>query len=168
MDSQGFYMPLKPGDEAPDFELQNQDRQPVRLSSFRGTHNVVLAFHPLAWTPVCATQMINLEQSRDRFRALHTHVLGLSTDSTATKAAWAKSLGGISFDLLSDFYPHGAVAQMYGVMAPEGFADRAVFVVDRKGRIAYARIYRMAEQPELDDVIATLEDAEARRLESEG
>src|SRR5262245_65771765 len=101
---------LPVGSIAPDFELTNHKREPVRLSSFRGRKNVVLAFHPLAFTPVCATQMQTYEKSRDRFADLDTEVLGISIDAGPSKNAWADALGGISFDLLSDFHPHGSVA----------------------------------------------------------
>ena len=155
-------MALNRGDEAPDFELENHHRQPVRLSNFRGVTNVILAFHPLAWTPVCAGELCALEANRARLADLDTQVLGISIDSSATKAAWAKSLGGFSFDLLSDFYPHGAVAEQYGVLRPEGFAERAVFVVDKTGRIAFARVYGIPEQPDLTEVMAALEALPSR------
>lgn len=84
-------------------------------------------------------------------------MLGISTDPTPSKAAWAKSLGGISFDLLSDFYPHGAVAQQYGVLRPEGFAERSIFLVDTDGRIIWARKYDIGEQPEARELLEALE-----------
>lgn len=101
--------------------------------------------------------MAAYEAEKSRFERLNAHVLGISTDPVPSKAAWAKSLGGISFDLLSDFFPHGAVAQQYGVFRPEGFADRAIFVVDLDGRIAWAKKYEPGQQPETWDLLEVME-----------
>src|SRR5688572_2489228 len=125
-------MALKPGDHAPDFELRSHRGGTVRLSNFRGKKNVVLAFHPLAFTPVCARQMSGYEAERPAFDANDTVVLGISIDAQPAKAAWAQTLGPLSFDLLSDFHPHGAVADAYGVFRPkDGISERAIFLVDR-------------------------------------
>lgn len=147
---------LPVGSLAPDFELPNQHRQPVRLSSFRG-QNVVIAFHPLAFTPVCSAQMRAYEQEYDRFRRLNAHVLSISVDSNASKKGWADALGGISYDLLADFHPKGRVATEYGVMRDDGIAGRAVFVVNRAGRIAWARQYEIPEQPDVAELLEALE-----------
>ena len=98
-------MALKPGEEAPDFELRSHRGGTVRLSDFRGKKNVVLAFHPLAFTPVCATQMSGYESNLPRLERDDAVVLGISIDPQPSKTAWAKTLGPISFDLLSDFHP---------------------------------------------------------------
>ena len=145
------------GADAPDFELENQTRQLVRLSSFRGKTNVVLAFHPFAFTPVCSLEMQSLERERPRLDALNAHVLGISTDPGPSKKAWADALGGISFDLLTDFEPKGRVATAYGVMGPGGMSDRALFVVDTHGKIAWARRYDIPEQPDREELYRALE-----------
>jgi peroxiredoxin len=148
---------LKPGDEAPDFELRSHKGGTVRLSDFRGKKNVVVAFHPLAFTPVCATQMTNYETDRPRVDQHDAVVLGISIDPQPSKAAWAKTLGPISFDLLSDFHPHGDVAKRYGVFREkEGFSERAVFVVDKQGRIAWSKTYDIPEQPKSEDYLSAL------------
>ena len=150
-------MALKVGDEAPDFELRSHRGGSVRLSEFRGRRNVVIAFHPLAFTPVCANQMSGYEADRRRFDADETVVLGISVDAQPAKAAWARTLGPISFDLLSDFHPHGDVAQKYGVFrAQDGISERAVFVVDKQGRIAWAKTYQIPEQPDNEELHAAL------------
>ena len=100
-------MALQVGSEAPDFELRSHRGGTVKLSDFRGKRQVVLAFHPLAFTPVCATQMCGYESDLGKLEAANAAVLGISVDAQPAKAAWAKSLGPISFDLLSDFHPHG-------------------------------------------------------------
>jgi peroxiredoxin len=151
-------MALKAGDEAPDFELRSHRGGSVKLSDYRGRKNVVLAFHPLAFTPVCAAQMSGYESDLARFERAGAAVLGVSIDAQPAKAAWAKSLGPISYDLLSDFHPHGDVAQKYGVFRPkEGFSERAIFLIDKGGRIAWSKVYDIPEQPKNDEVFDVLE-----------
>lgn len=150
-------MALKTGDDAPDFELRSHRGGSVRLSDFRGKKNVVLAFHPLAFTPVCATQMSSYESDLARLAERDAVVLGISIDPQPSKTAWAKSLGRISFDMLSDFHPHGEVAQKYGVFRPkEGFSERAVFIVDKRGKIAWDKTYDIPEQPENEECLIAL------------
>jgi peroxiredoxin len=150
-------MPLKPGDEAPDFELRSHRGGTVRLSDYRGKKHVVLAFHPLAFTPVCATQMSGYELDLPRLNERDAIVLGISIDPQPSKTAWAKTLGSISFDLLSDFHPHGEVAQKYGVFRQkEGFAERAIFIVDKQGKIAWVRTYEIPEQPDNEEFMNAL------------
>ena len=157
-------MPLKVGDEAPDFELRSHRGGTVRLSEFRGRKNVVLAFHPLAFTPVCANQMTGYEAERPRFEAEDAVILGISVDAQPAKAAWAKALGTIAFDLLSDFHPHGDVARKYGVFREkDGISERALFVVDRQGRIAWAKTYDIPQQPLNDELFEALRGTRARQ-----
>jgi peroxiredoxin len=151
-------MALKQGDTAPDFELRSHRGGTVKLSDFRGRKNVVVAFHPLAFTPVCANQMRAYESDLARFDSSDTVVLGVSIDAQPAKSAWAQTLAPISFDLLSDFYPHGDVARRYGVFREkDGISERAVFVVDKDGKIAWARVYAIPEQPSNADVFEALE-----------
>jgi len=82
-----------------------------------------------------------------KFAGLNAQVLGISVDSVPGLIAWAKSLGGISYPLLSDFWPHGAVAQKYGVLRKEGYTERAIFIVDRQGTIRYVDIHDIGLQP---------------------
>ena len=147
---------LSAGAVAPDFVLSSHTGKTVRLSDFRGHRMVVLAFHPLAFTPVCAEQMQTYERERPRLDQLGAHVIAVSVDAAPSKAAWAESLGGVSYDLLSDFHPHGKVAADYGVMRTDGISERAVFVIDRAGKIAWAKQYAIPEQPNLEDVVREL------------
>jgi peroxiredoxin len=152
-------MALKVGDEAPDFELRSHRGGTVKLSSFRGKKNVVLAFHPLAFTPVCANQMSGYQTDSGRFEAADAVVLGVSIDAQPAKAAWAETLGSLSYDLLSDFHPHGRVADQYGVFRPkEGFSERAVFVIDREGRIRWSKVYDIPQLPDGDELFAALDN----------
>lgn len=153
-------MSLKPGDEAPDFELRSHKGGTVRLSDFRGKRRVVVAFHPLAFTPVCATQMSGYQSDLSKFESMDAAVLGVSVDAQPAKAAWAQTLGPISFDLLSDFHPHGEVAQKYGVYREkDGISERAIFVVDKSGKIAWAKTYDIPQQPDNGDVLSALSKA---------
>jgi peroxiredoxin len=117
----------------------------------------VVAFHPFAWTPVCERQMTGYEAEQPRLTGYDAHVLGISADAVPPKAAWAKSLGGLSYDLLSDFFPHGAVSDRYGVLRPEGFPERAVFVVDKNGTVVFAKRYDLGELPEISEILTVLE-----------
>ena len=138
------------GDVAPVFELKSHlaRERTVRLSDFRGKQSVVLAFHPLAFTPVCSAQMPAYEADLERFREYEAQVLSISVDNQAAKAAWAKSMGGLSFDLLADFEPKGEVARMYGVYRDkDGFSERALFIVDKEGKIAYKAVHNLPEMP---------------------
>ena len=153
-------MSLQVGAVAPDFELLSHRGDKVRLSRFRGQRHVVLAFHPLAFTPVCATQMQNYETDKRWFDTHDTHLLGISVDAGPAKVEWAKMLGGISFDLLSDFHPHGSVADTYGVLRDDGISERAIFVIDKTGRVVFAKVYDIPTLPdnaEVRRVIAALD-----------
>ena len=150
-------MSLQVGDTAPDFELPSHRGDTVRLSSFAGQKNVVIAFHPLAFTPVCATQMQNYEKDKSWFDEQETHLLGLSVDAVPAKIEWAKVLGGINFDLLSDFHPHGGVADAYGVLRDGGISERAIFVVDKSGMVAFATVYDIPTLPDNAEVRQAIE-----------
>ena len=105
---------LKVGDKAPEFTLKDQNGNPVSLSDYVGKKNVVIVFHPLAFTSVCDVQMPGYNQERQSFNGLNTQVFAISVDSVPTHRAWAERLGGIDYPMLADFWPHGEVARRYG------------------------------------------------------
>jgi len=92
--------------------------------------------------------MPSYEREQERLRTYDAQVVGVSTDSRFANAAWAQQLGGISYPLLSDFHPHGAVAQLYGVLRPEGMAERAIFVIDKAGIVRYIDVHELREHPD--------------------
>ena len=147
---------LPVGTPAPDFALLSHSGATVRLSDFRGRRHVVLAFHVLAFTPVCAVQMQTYEREQPRLGAHETHVLAISTDAAPAKRAWAEALGGISFDLLSDFHPRGQVAERYGVLRDDGIAERAVFLIDKSGIVRWTRLYAIPEPPDVEELLAAI------------
>ncbi|MBA2302063.1 MAG: peroxiredoxin [Acidobacteria bacterium] len=150
-------MTLQPGDDAPDFELPSHRGGTVKLSDFHGKKNVVLAFHPLAFTPVCADQMCSYEADLAKFDAADTAVFGISIDPQPSKAAWARELGLRSFDLLSDNHPYGEVAKKYGVFREkEGFADRSVFVIDGSGTVRWSKVYDVPQHPGNEEIFEAL------------
>jgi peroxiredoxin len=147
---------LKMGQVAPDFTLKDHHGKEVTLSQLRGKQ-VVLGFHPLAWTSVCAEQMKGLEANAERMEKLGAVAFGLSIDSTFCKKAWAESLGIEKTQLLSDFWPHGAVATKFGVFRDaDGFSERAVFVLCEKGTVQFQKIYPIKEVPDIEEIIAQL------------
>lgn len=129
-------MSVTVGQEAPDFTLVNQDGEEVRLSGLRG-RKVVLVFYPFAFSSLCTDELCNLRDRQGDFDD-DTVLLGISVDSKHALKAF-KAAEGLGYDLLSDFWPHGAVSQEYGVFLPErGMATRASFVLDREGVVRWA------------------------------
>jgi peroxiredoxin len=147
---------LKKGDTAPDFVLRDQSGKEFKLSDFRGKR-VLLSFHPLAWTRVCAEQMQSLEENKDVFDSLNTVAVGVSVDTIPSKKAWAKNLGIASTRLLADFWPHGAVAKLYGIFREkEGISERANIIVDEAGKVAFFKVYEISQLPDIQEIISFL------------
>jgi peroxiredoxin len=147
---------LKVGDSAPDFTLTDQDGHDVTLSSFRGKKNVVLIFHPLAFTSICSVQMPGYNKELQTFEGLNTQILGLSVDSSPAHRAWAEMLGGIDYPMLADFYPHGEVSKRYGVLRPEGVSERALIVIDKNGVVRGIDVYEPGILPDNDKLLETI------------
>lgn len=147
---------LKVGDVAPDFTLPTHNEGRLDLHWYRGRKNVVLAFYPGDWTPVCTAQIPEYQSLIDKFSEYDTQVLGISVDSVPCHVAWAKSLGGISFPLMADYFPHGEVARRYGVLSDRGYAERVVFLIDKDGVIRYIDNVDLARIPSTDRLFEEL------------
>jgi mycoredoxin-dependent peroxiredoxin len=131
---------LEVGASAPDFVLKDQNNQEVRLSDFRGRKAVLLVFYPLAFTGTCQGELCLVRDNLNDFVNDDVQVLTISVDSPYSHKVWADQQG-YQFPLLSDFWPHGAVAQAYGVLNEEkGFANRGTFVIDREGVVRFAEM----------------------------
>ena len=118
---------------------------------------MLLSFHPLAWTGVCAEQMKALEANKERFDSLNTVALGLSVDTVPSKNAWAKSLGIQHTPLLCDFWPHGKVAKAFGLFRPaNGFSERANIILDEKQRVLFVKVYPISQLPDLEEIFKAL------------
>ncbi len=149
---------LKVGDIAPDFALNDHHNRSFKLSDFRG-QKVLLSFHPLAWTRVCAEQMKSLEENMNRFKEINTLPVGLSVDTVPSKHAWAKELKIRELRLLADFWAHGEVAKLFGIFREEdGFSERANIIVDEDGKIIFFKIYEISQLPDIEEIISFLKD----------
>jgi peroxiredoxin len=146
------------GDKAADFSLSDHNEKEFKLSSFRG-RRVLLSFHPLAWTGVCAKQMKSLEEHWKDFEELNTVAVGVNVDSVPSKKAWADSLGIRHFRLLSDFWPHGKVAKLYGLFREEGgFSERANIIINEDQEVEFVRIYELSELPDVNEILTFLRE----------
>ena len=136
---------LPTGTEAPDFTLKNQHGQPVTLSGFRDDKNVVLVFFPLAFTGICQGELDQIRDQLPTYENADTATLAISVGPPPTHKIWAIQ-SGFTFPVLSDFWPHGAVAQAYGVFNDDaGVANRGTFVIDRSGVIRFAEMKQPGE-----------------------
>jgi peroxiredoxin (alkyl hydroperoxide reductase subunit C) len=126
---------LEIGQLAPEFRLKGPGGAFVSLSDYIGYRNVVLVFFPLAFSPTCSHQLPEIQRLLDRFRELDTEVFGVSADSHYANEAFARALG-LEFPLLSDFKREAMAA--YGVLnARAGYSGRAVFAIDKQGRLVH-------------------------------
>jgi len=91
-----------------------------------------------------------------KFEGYDAQVVGISIDSAASNSAWAKSLGGLDYPLLSDFFPHGEVIQKFGVLRKEGMAERAIFIIDKEGKVTYIDVHDISKQPDNEDLFEVL------------
>ena len=130
---------LSVGMAAPDFSLPDSNGNVVRLSDYRGK-NVVLVFYPLDWSPACSDQLSLYQSELAEFECANAQLIAISVDSLYSHGAWA-AVRGLTFPLLADFHPKGAVARQYGVMRDSnGFSERALFVIDTDGTIRYKHV----------------------------
>ena len=149
-------MSVDVGDLAPDFELEDQHRTRVSLSSFRDRKNVVVIFYPLSFTPTCQGELCAVRDAIADFDSDDVQTLAISCDSGPTHARWAAEQG-YTFPLLADFWPHGEVARSYGVFdEASGLALRGTFIVDKQGVVAYKVVHGIPDPRDLDEYTAVL------------
>ena len=133
-------MTVRTGDRAPEFDLAVTHEERVRLSDFRGRSNVLLVFHPFAFTPVCEDEARDLQQNLAAFRNANTEIVFVSCDPTAARQAWKRDLGA-EYTFASDFWPHGAAAKTYGVFDERtGAPHRGTFLIDREGTVIWSLV----------------------------
>ncbi|SFW90787.1 peroxiredoxin [Amycolatopsis australiensis] len=133
-------MAVEVGSEAPDFTLNDYNKQPVQLSSFRGDKPVLLVFYPFAFSGICTGELCQLRDEFADYDNKGVQVLGVSVDTPFSLKAWAEK-EGYQFPLLSDFWPHGEVARAYGVFNEDaGLAVRGTFLIDKSGVVRFAEV----------------------------
>jgi peroxiredoxin len=139
---------IETGDKAPEFVLEVSVDEHVRLSDFAGRSNVLLVFHPFAFTPVCEDEARDLQENLDSFRNAETEVVFVSCDTSAARAAWKRQLGA-EYTFASDFWSHGAAAKAYGVFNDQnGAAVRGTFLIDKSGTVIWKLVHEDDERRE--------------------
>ncbi len=151
---------VKVGDPAPGFTLPAVSGGEISLSQYRGNKNVVLSFVPAAWTPVCSDQWPGYNIARGFFEENDAVLLGITVDNIPTLYSWTNQMGKLWFPVLSDFWPHGAVAQKYGVLRSSGVTERAIFVIDKRGIIRYMDVHDINLRPRLEVLVKELQRLE--------
>ena len=139
---------VRVGQPAPDFLLPSVSGKKISLSQFIGKKNVVLSFVPAAWTPVCSQQWPGYSIVKNVFNETDTVLLGITVDNLPTLHAWTRQMGTVWFHVLSDFWPHGEVANTYGVLRSDGFTERAVFIIDKEGMIRFIQVSDINKKPD--------------------
>ena len=146
---------VRVGEPAPDFVLPSVSGKKISLSQFFGKKNVVLSFVPAAFTPVCSQQFPGYSIVKNVFDETDAVLLGITVDNIPTLHAWTRQMGTVWFHVLSDFWPHGAVAKEYGVFRSDGLTERAVFIIDKEGIIRFIQVSDINKKP--DPTVCALE-----------
>jgi len=147
---------------APDFDLPvliGGVKKRFHLAEHRGK-NLVLAFYPSNWEAVSAGQMIAYQGEREKFVTQEAEIVAISVDSIMNTTAWERNIGPLDFPMCSDFWPHGEVTHRYGVLREHdpfaGAAERAIFILDKSGRITFRKIYPLDEVPDYREALGAL------------
>ena len=147
---------VKIGEMAPDFTLPSIQGAKITLSQYRGRKNIVISFVPAAWTPICSDQWPGYVFTRKLFDDQDAVILGITVDNIPTLHAWTRQMGEIWFPVLSDFWPHGAVADTYGVLRSDGTTERALIIIDKNGIIRDILVEDINIRPPLDFIVQSL------------
>ncbi|RLB74753.1 MAG: peroxiredoxin [Deltaproteobacteria bacterium] len=148
---------VKVGDIAPDFTLPAVSGKTIHLKDYRGKKIVVLSFVPAAWTPVCSDQWPGYNIVENLFKANDAILLGISVDNIPTLFSWTGQMGHLWFEVLSDFWPHGKVAQSFGILRSTGVSERTLVIIDKKGVIRYINVNDINQRPPLETLIKELQ-----------
>jgi len=148
---------VKVGEKAPAFTLPSVSGEKISLNQFKGKKHVVISFVPAAWTPVCSDQWPGYNIVKDIFDKNNAILLGITVDNIPTLFAWTKQMGKLWFPVLSDFWPHGKVAEMFGVLRSDGVTERALLVIDKGGILRYAHVEDINKRPDLKILVKELE-----------
>lgn len=148
---------IKVGEKVPDFILPSVSGDKISLKQFKGKKHVVISFVPAAWTPVCSDQWPGYNIVKDIFDKNNAILLGITVDNIPTLFAWIKQMGKLWFPVLSDFWPHGKVAKMFGVLRSDGVTERALFVIDKEGILRYSHVEDINKRPDLKILVTELE-----------
>ena len=151
---------VKSGQMAPDFTLPSVSGKKITLSQYRGKKNVVISFVPAAFTPICSNQWPGYNIIQDLFDENNAILLGITVDNMPTLYAWTKQMDKLWFEILSDFWPHGSVADRYGVLRSDGLSERALFFIDREGVIRSILVMDINQRPDLGDCATRLKQLE--------
>jgi peroxiredoxin len=144
-------MAIAVGQAAPEFTLKDQSQKDVKLSDYKGK-NVVIIFYPLDWSPICTNEHACFVNDMKQFEKLNAQVLGLSVDSVWSHKAFADKMG-ISYPLLADFHPRGAVAEKFGLyLGDKGITGRAITIIDKDGKVAWLKNYDIPVVPDMKEV----------------
>lgn len=148
---------IKVGEKVPDFILPSVSGEKISLNQFKGKKNVVISFVPAAWTPVCSDQWPGYNIVKEIFDQHNAILIGITVDNIPTLYSWTRQMGKLWFPVLSDFWPHGKVAKMFGVLRPDGVSERAIFIIDKEGILKYAHVSDINIRPDLQDIVEGLE-----------
>ncbi len=151
---------VREGEKAPDFSLPSVSGEKVALSDYQGAKNVVISFVPAAWTPVCSDQWPGYNLAEKLFEKHDAVLVGIAVDNIPTLYAWTREMGELWFPVLSDFWPHGEVADRYGVLRSDGVSERALFVIDKQGTIRLSHVSDINRRPDLKVIVEALEKLE--------
>ena len=155
-------MTVRTGDRAPGFDLEVTHGERVRLSDFLGRRNVLLVFHPFAFTPVCEEEARDLQENLESFREAQTEIVFVSCDPAPARQAWRHELGA-EYVIASDFWTHGEAAKAYGVFNEEnGAPHRGTFLIDKEGTVVWSLVKIEDERRTemVPDSLGTLRGAE--------
>lgn len=149
---------VKVGQLAPDFTLRSIKGESITLSQYRGNNKVVVSFVPAAFTPVCSDQWPGYNISKNIFDTYNTVLLGITVDNIPSLHAWVEQMGSLWFEVLSDFWPHGQVADTYGLLRSDGVTERALVFIDSAGIIRAIEVADINVRPPLELVVKKIQN----------